>query len=123
MTSRLIWTYGYRPFMMGGSVNYPLKAKVPCSGPYDLGKGYVGYVALAPNGSAYVAESQTGAIIGCAATRPMALEMVWADIKKATKKIMDNQIAYAREQVKRPDCLTVEAQEFWSMMGVGNKKG
>jgi hypothetical protein len=59
-----IWTRAYRPFLMGGNVNAPIICDVPVSGPFDIGGGQQGYLAVSPKGHTFVAESVTGAIVG-----------------------------------------------------------
>lgn len=104
---RMVWTEARRPFVMGGKVNYVLGAKVPVLGPFDLGKGYSGYLALHPKTEAtHVVESETGAFVG------LSLEEVRADIAEADEEVMKQQIAAARERVKEIEL--VNPDKFWS---------
>jgi hypothetical protein len=109
-----IWTYGHRPFVMGGSVNYLLACNVECSGPHKLGKGYEGYVATAPNGKTFVAESLTGAIVGD------TLESVRADIKAAKPAVMrkqvDDALARMRNERQQGNYEVKDADFFWRAM-------
>ncbi len=92
---RRLWTYGHRPFVMGGSVDYVLACDVECTGPHKLGKGYEGYLATAPNGKTFVGEATTGAIVGD------TLESVRADIAVAKPAVMREQVKHAAEEVKQ----------------------
>jgi hypothetical protein len=86
-----VWTRGYRPFIMGGNVNADLKADVECDGPFDLGKGYSGYVFQAGK-KWFVAESESGGIVGNGATQEEALKSVIDDVRVADEAFMEQQI-------------------------------
>jgi hypothetical protein len=103
-----MWTQAYRPFILGGNVHAPLACKVLASGPYDLGKGYTGYLALSPQGKSYIVESTTGGIVG------NTIEEVRADIKDAHVGVMRKQIAEALEQAKKAH--VIPENEFWAYM-------
>jgi glycine/D-amino acid oxidase-like deaminating enzyme len=107
-TKITIWTYGHRPFVMGGAVDYPMGTEVEADGPHDLGKGYTGYLVTAPNGKTFVAESETGAIVGA------DLDFVRNDIKESDPEVVKKQIAHAREELKRLERVTPE--QFWTAM-------
>lgn len=111
---RRLWTYGHRPFMMGGSVNYVLACDVECTGPHKLGKGYEGYLATAPNGKTFVGEATTGAIVGD------TLENVRADIESAKPAVMRKQVKNAADEVKRArEQMSFEVKDaafFWSAL-------
>jgi len=109
---RLIWTEGYRPFIFGGSCYYPLMTTVDCEGPFDLGKGYLGWVTYSPlTGNCYVAEDTTGAIVGHSITA------VRKDIKEGDPKVMREQVANAQRRISNPLVNTeVEPAEFWKMI-------
>ena len=113
-TKRTIWTWGYRPFVMGGNVNYVLGVEMWCYGPYVLGKGHKGYVAVAPNGKCFVAEATTGAIVGNGETEKLALEKVRGDIKTGNSKVMKQQVKEAKEQIK--DIEIHAPSFFWKAM-------
>ena len=113
-TKRTIWTWGYRPFVMGGRVDFPLGVEVPCSGPYVLGKGYKGYITVAPNGKYFVAETATGAIVGNGDTEKLALANVRGDIKTGDPKVMKQQVKEAKEHVKDIEVNTPDF--FWRAM-------
>lgn len=103
-----IWTKAYRPFIMGGDCNAPIICDVPVDGPFDLGVGYQGFLAVSPNGKTFVAESITGAIVGS------TVDGVRKDIKVGDKAVMERQIAQAKELVLRAD--TVSQDEFWKLL-------
>ena len=100
-----VWTLEYVPFVMGGSVWQPIYCDIEIQGTYDLGKGYKGHLVVAPNGKTFVAESETGAFVG------PTIDAVRKDIKKATKKVMKQQIEDAKVQVK--NAKEVKPEEFW----------
>jgi hypothetical protein len=93
---------------MGGDVRRPISCDVPVSGPFDLGKGYQGYLGVAPNGRTFVVESETGAIVG------NTLENVIDDISQGDPDVMRRQIEKARETVKRAQEMSQD--DFWRML-------
>lgn len=97
-----IWTRNYRPFIMGCDVNAPMMADVPVVGPFDLEKGYQGYLAVSPAGNTFVVESLTGGIVGD------SIEEVRADISDADEEFMRQQIVTANELSKRAYMVTPE---------------
>lgn len=103
-----VWTYGHRPFVMGGSVNYVLGCDVPADGPHALGDGYYGYLITAPNGQTFVAEAETGALVG------PTLKAVRQDIKEADKAVIERQLETARE--KKKEIEVKDAEFFWTAM-------
>lgn len=105
---RAIWTEGYRPFVMGGSVYYPIGCKVECEGPHEIGLGYRAWVATAPNGRTFVAESMTGAIVG------PTLEQVREDIRTGDPAIMKQQVAAAKQRAKAIEFTTPD--KFWTAL-------
>lgn len=112
-----IWTLEYRPFVMGGSVWGPMCTDVPlfdekvgqpegfARGPYDIGKGRTGYVVNAPNGKTFIAEGETGALVG------PDLDSVRADVKQADESIIREQMKIAHRQASLARHVTPE--EFW----------
>ena len=103
-----VWTRSYRPFILGGDVNAPVASMVEAQGPFPLGKGYKGYLIVAPNGKTWVAESTTGALVG------PTLDEVRADIKAAKPSVMKAQIEDAKIQVEK--AYLVPAKEFWTKL-------
>jgi hypothetical protein len=73
-----------------------------------LGKGYSGYLIIAPNGETFVAESITGAFVG------PTVEEVINDIKVAERKVMKKQIEMAKEQVKNAELISED--KFWETL-------
>ena len=100
-----IWTLQYRPFTMGGNVHQPVKCDVEVDGPHDLGGGYQGYIATAPDGRALVAEATSGAIVG------PTLEAVRSDVADADPAVMADQVAKAIAQ--RASAAVLTPDEFW----------
>ena len=109
----IIWTRGHRPFILGGDVNAPVGIKIEEPGEkHELGKGYYCYVITSPlTGKTYVAEAETGAIVGS------LLVGVRDDVTAADPKVMKQQIYLAREEKTR--VLVLEADKFWVMMRRG----
>jgi hypothetical protein len=104
-TIRQIWTWGYRPFVMGGKVHYVLACKIKCTGPHDLGKGYKGYVATAPSGDTVVAEATTGAIVGS------SLRQVRKDIETGDPAVMRQQVKQAAIDMMNAE--VTDVKNFW----------
>lgn len=106
-----IWTAAYMPFILGGDVYQPLFCEVEAQGPIDLGRGYKGYLVLAPDGSTVVAESTSGGLVG------PTIQEVRADIKSGSIAVMRKQVEEAVEKGKtaRP----IAPEEFWTLMGKG----
>lgn len=103
-----IWTEAYRPWMLGGNPNAPVMTRVPCLGPYDLGKGYRGVVAVAPNGRTFVAESTSGGIVGS------TLISVREDIRIGTDQVMFGQVEEAKKRSLQ--CDRISEDQFWSLL-------
>lgn len=102
---KTVWTAAYTPFMMGGNVNAPIATKVEVSGPFDLGGGFEGYLAVSPKGMIHVVEAETGAFIGT------NIDKVKADVAAGDPTIMRKQITDAAKEFKKANHIT--AEEFW----------
>lgn len=62
--SRRAWTRQYEPFRLGGNLHTAICADLPCSGPFELGHGYEGYVAISPlTGKMHVIEACSGGLV------------------------------------------------------------
>jgi len=103
-----IWTEAYQPFIIGGDCNTPIICDIPVAGPFDLGSGYQGYLAVSPSGKTFVAESITGAIVG------PTIDEVRKDIEEADKTVMEEQIAFAKKRVSK--AVEVTQDRFWQML-------
>ena len=114
MKTKRFWTFGHRPFVMGGSVDYVLACDLECTGPHKLGKGQFGFLATAPNGKTFVCEGVTGAMVGD------SLESVRADIKRAKPAMIRAQIKDAKTIVKearaRGNFEVKDAAFFWKQL-------
>lgn len=97
----VLWTRGYRPFIMGGNVNAPLGVEIEVL-PVDLGKKFKGYIAVTPKGKTMIAEATTGAIVGT------SLEEVKKDIQEGDLKTMKQQVKDAAEMKKRMEILSFD---------------
>lgn len=72
----------------------------------DVGKGVSVYVVVSPSGKLYICESVTGAIVG------RSIKQVKADVASAHATEMKEQVAHAKERVKRARGLS--NKRFWS---------
>lgn len=109
MTCKLrIWTEAYRPFIMGGDCNAPIICEMPVDGPFDLGKGIRGFLAVSPHGQTFCVEAETGAIIG------PTVASVRQDVEVADPAVMATQIAQAKERVLK--ACPVSPSEFWQLL-------
>jgi hypothetical protein len=81
---------------------------VEVDGPFDLGKGYEGFLAVSPHGQTFVAEAETGAIVGS------TVREVRQDIETAEAAVMDAQITDAKKRVLK--ARTVSLSEFWRLL-------
>ncbi len=100
-----IWTRAYTPFIMGGDCYAPIICEWPVDGPFDLGKGYQGFLAISPGGQTFVVEAETGGIVGS------TVKAVRQDIEVADSVVMEAQIIAAKQAVLR--ARTVTSVEFW----------
>ena len=106
---RRAWTWKYEPFMLGGMggrpCQKPIAAEVECTGPYPLGQGFNGYLAISPGGRVIVFECESGGIVG------NDIAQVRADVKTATVAEMQAQCLEAKGFGDRAELLP--AEEFW----------
>lgn len=101
-----IWTYLYRPFVMGGNVYQAIGCQVePTSGPHPVGYGYNVYEVVSPIGKTYVVEESSGGIVGD------SLKAVADDMATATERDIHRSVAQARERAKTVQMIDVET--FW----------
>lgn len=108
-----VWTQDYQPFRLGGDLHAPMSAKVHALGPFDLGQNYWGYLIAAPWGETFVAEEDTGAIVG------FTIKQVQEDIKAGDPGIMKAQVEAAqRLKMKAIQCST---EDFWCKMAERKK--
>ena len=110
----LVWTAGYNPWVMGGDVHAPVGTELEVGEKIDLGKGYFGYLVVSPiSGNTHVAEAETGAFVGD------SINDVRKDIEEADEKMMAEQIAAARERLKKVRRFSKE--EFWGKFSDARK--
>lgn len=103
----LVWTKAYRPFILGNP-HTPISCELPALGPVELGKGYTGYLIVAPNGKTFVAEATSGGFVGT------SLESVRSDVADSDQATMDKQVADAIEMAK--DAARVQPEQFWRLL-------
>ena len=108
MKKRQIWTMGYFPFTIGGSVNQPIVTEIGFIEEKNVGKGFRAFSFKTPNGTLRVAESVTGAIVGD------SFENVKEDIKSGSKKDMLKQIEDAK-QILKGSCKHLTNEEFFKL--------
>lgn len=100
----LIWTEGYRPFIMGGDVNAPLGVEVEAGEPIDVGHGVHVHEIKFADGRTAIAEATTGAIVGT------DLQTVRDDVTQADPEIVRRQIEEGRKRV--PKVYRLDITEF-----------
>jgi hypothetical protein len=103
-----IWTKAYLPWRLGGDGRGAISTIVKYQKVVKLGHGYQGVVVKAPDGSTVVAERETGAIIGS------SVRMVHEDVSSGNKKVMKDQMAWARKELQNAQPVTEE--KFWTML-------
>ena len=102
-----IWTRAYRPWIHGGDVHQPIICDVDVTGPYEAGSHQL-FIARSPNGTVFIAEGETGAIVGG------DLAEVTNDIVAAELVVIEKQMIWARSQVTKTAEVTRE--EFWKLL-------
>jgi hypothetical protein len=104
-----IWTFMRDgPFVLGGSPKWrPTKTQVTTyAGPYDLGKGFRGFVVPFPDGHGAVVVTEGGSIVGS------TLEQVRADIAACEDvAMMRQQVAEGEKQAA--EAVEIPAAKFW----------
>lgn len=105
------------PFTLGGNLNkwFPVACEVEAQGPFDTGRGFVGYLVIAPNGKTFVAEGQFGAFVGS------TIEEVRKDIETGDPAIMDKQVEDACKVAETAEI--IPAAEFWELLGCEAREG
>lgn len=108
-SQKVIWTIGYRPFILGGSCYYNLGSRVRVTGPHDIGHGYKAYLATSPNGRTFVVEATSLAIVG------PTLVKVRQDIETGDPKMLKKQVADAIVS-RKSGVEVVTTEKFWNIM-------
>lgn len=104
-----VWTYGYRPFVMGGDVHPPVWCDINhMGGVLDLGKGYQGRAIISPEGRPFIVEFQTGGIVGD------SLSDVRKDVADGDDAVMAKQIIDNIKVAER--AIPVPVSEFWGYL-------
>ena len=103
----IIWTLGYRPFIMGGNVNAPVGVEVEVTEPIELPEGPLVYEVALSDGRTAIAEATTGAIIGS------SLAIVKRDVRQGDPEVMISQIELAADMMH--DVELVPMERFLSM--------
>lgn len=93
---------------MGGQVHTPIITEVEPIEERPIGKGMKAFSFKTPKGSLRVAESETGAIVGD------TFEEVIADVKTASKGMLQDQIADARATIAG-ECKNLTNEEFFNL--------
>lgn len=114
MTKKItIWTRAYRPFIMGGNVNAPIRIEAEGTA-VNLGRGFNGFSVPTPAGGEVIVDAASGGIVGT------SLEQVRSDVAQGDLRIMRKQIADAVEDAKKAE--PVEASEFWTMFNRSTRR-
>lgn len=82
-----------------------IKCEIEVQGPYDLGKGFQGYVALSPKGKGFIVEIASRGIVGD------SIETVRKDIEEGDIEVMKEQVKQGIQDFKL--ATEVETSEFW----------
>lgn len=115
MSSTLfIYTRSYNAFRMGGDPHGFIKTKVEVGDPVELSGGIKVHEICSPDGSTYIAEAQSGAIVG------HSLDAVRADLAEADPAIVAAQLAEAQESVAKAEVLS--NTDFWSKMARARRR-
>jgi len=94
---------------LGGTPQVKLiAAQLEVEGPYDLGKGYSGFIATSPGGETFVVERTTGGFVGG------SLEEVRKDVKKAHAAVLKKQMAKQMEVAAT--ATLYKPKTFWSYL-------
>lgn len=116
MKTMTIWTWGFRPFVMGGDVHYILKTVAPVVRRFKY-RGFPLACIEGPAGRFRIAECTTGAIVTDAfASVDTACRAVLKDMRGASKTVIQKQLDDAKYQVKSRGNVTEPATRFWSML-------
>lgn len=108
----LIWTEGYRPFIMGGDVNAPLGVEMDGGEPINIGHDIMVHEIKFSDGRTAIAEATTGAIVGT------NLQTVRADVAAANPAVMQQQVQAAGQLVPRVQRLS--ESEFLQVWKAGH---
>ena len=103
---QLIWTAAYTPFMMGGDVHSPISTEIEIGESFDIGKEMRAYLVVSPSGKTHIAEAETGGFVGT------DIEQVKKDVKNAKQEVVEEQIEWAKKEVKK--AIRLDNEEFWA---------
>ena len=114
-----VWTWGHRPFVLGGDVHYILKTKATVVRRFKC-RGFGVACIEGPPTRFRCAETSTGAIVTSPYRSPDdACKAATSDIKTAKVADIKKQIAEAKYHVKSRSNVTKPEAEFWAMMPNG----
>lgn len=108
MQKVVCFTLAYTPFGLGAPLWRPMSAEVEARGPYDLGKGFTGFLAKNPNKpeETHVIEAESGGFVGT------TIAEVRKDIENCPDiTMMRKQVAKAKNEAA--GATRVTADEFW----------
>lgn len=108
----LIWTEGYRPWIMGGDVNAPLGVEMDGGEPINIGHDIMVHEIKFSDGRTAIAEATTGAIVGT------DLQTVRDDVAATDPAVMQQQVQAAGQRVSRVQRLS--ESEFLRMWKAGH---
>lgn len=107
MNKIVMWTYVYKPFILGGRCNQPTGCEIEVGEELYFGNDYYGYEVKTPSSKTLIVEKTSGAIIGS------SLKDVRDDVTNGNKKVMEDQIKYACNEAKEVNIISQE--EFWKI--------
>lgn len=91
---------------LGGTPSTKLIAtQLEVEGPYDLGKGYSGFIATSPKGETFIVERSTGGFVGG------TLAEVRKDVKKAKAEVLAAQMTKQMEVAATAKLM--KPKSFW----------
>lgn len=102
-----IWTLNYRPFVMGGSVNYPISTDVEPIETREI-KGIEFFTFKTPVGTIRLAEGITGAIVAA------DFDDLLISIETETKETLLHQVNDAKVRYRPEESNHLSNKEFFT---------
>jgi len=107
LETRRVYSTAYCPFAITG-VHRAVAADVECTGPYDIGHGYQGWLVNAPNGQTRVAEAETGGFIAD------SISAARRDV--AAGDPAEQAVIIEKGHVAAKSAKLVDTDEFWKVL-------
>lgn len=106
---RQVWTMGYFPFTVGGSVHQPIITEVEVIEEKRIGKGFKAFSFKTPTGTTRIAESVTGAIVAA------SFDEVIRDVAQSKKVVILEQIAESAKMLQSGTVKHYAPKEFFKL--------